>query len=261
MKNTRNSNYKKRDVFMNSTQKYYLRISEILAEVFSSEEKAIEDAAKVIAEANMRKNSIFAFGCNHAGLITLELFYRTGGMVTINPVRAPGMMLDVSPITMSSELERIPGYGTVIFNGLPAKKGDVIIIHSVSGRNAVTVDMAKAASEKGLTVIVVTNMNTAQAVTSRHPSGKKLHDFADILIDNHGDKGDASVALNGIEQKIASTSTVVGAAVLNAVTARACEILLENGVKPPIFMSGNIDGGDAYNKAVIEEYKENIFYM
>jgi len=245
----------------NIINKYYSRITEILEDVFSKEAENMENAAKAIAEANKTKHSIFAFGCNHAGLITLELFYRTGGMVTINPVRAPGMMLDVSPITMSSELERIQGFGTAIFNGLPTKEGDVIIIHSVSGRNAVTIDMAEAAREKGLTVIVVTNMNTAGKVTSRHPSGKMLHDFASILIDNHGDYGDATVSLEGFKQKLASSSTVVGAAILNAVVARASEILIGEGFVPPVFMSGNIDGGDSYNKAVIEKHKENIFYM
>jgi uncharacterized phosphosugar-binding protein len=121
--------------------------------------------------------------------------------------------------------------------------------------------MAKAAREKGLTVIVVTNMNTATTVTSRHSSGKMLHDYASILIDNHGDRGDATLKLDGFEQRIASSSTVVGAAILNAVIARACEMLLAEGIKPPVFMSGNMDGGDAYNKAVIAEHKDNIFYM
>lgn len=246
---------------MNAIQKYYSRINEILTSVFEKESENMEKAAEAIAKANIDKSSVFAFGCNHAGLITLELFYRTGGMVTINPVRAPGMVLDVSPITMSSKMERMDGYGRIIFDGLPAKKGDVIIIHSVSGRNAVTIDMAQAAKEKGLTVIVVTNMNTASSVTSRHSSGKMLHDFADILLDNHGDMGDASVELEGFPQKVASTSTVVGAAILNAVTARASEMLLEKGITPPVFMSGNIDGGDAYNNAVIAEHKDNIFYM
>lgn len=246
---------------MNAIEQYYSRVTEILGEVFTKEKEQIERAAAALANANREKHSIFAFGCNHAGLITLELFYRTGGMVTVNPVRAPGMMLEVSPITMSSEMERIPGYGRILFDSLPAKAGDVIIIHSVSGRNAVTVDMAQAAHEKQLTLIVVTNRNMATVVSSRHPSGAKLHDFADILIDNHGDYGDASVQLAGFEQKIASTSTVVGAAILNAVTARACELLWEQGIQPPVFMSGNVDGGDAYNKAVIAEHQDNIFYM
>ena len=246
---------------MSAIQNYYDRIGEILAEVFDKESDNMEKAAAILAAANEEGRAIFGFGCNHAGLITLELFYRTGGMVTVNPIRAPGMMLELSPPIMTSEMERIGGYGRIILNNEPAKAGDVLIIHSVSGRNAVTIDMAEAARDKGMTVIVVTNMNTATIVTSRHPSGKMLHDFADVLIDNHGDLGDATIQLEGFAQKLASSSTVVGAAILNAVTARASEILWSKGIKPPVFMSGNIDGGDAYNKAVIEEHKDQIFYM
>ena len=246
---------------MNASIQYYRRVTGIMAEVFDKETAAMEEAARVIADANRGGRSVFAFGCNHAGLITLELFYRTGGMVTVNPVRAPGMMLELSPPTMTSEMERMPGYGRIIFGNMKAKAGDVLIIHSVSGRNAVSIDMAQAAREAGLTVIVVTNMNTTTAVTSRHPSGKKLYEFASVLIDNHGDLGDASVELPGFPQKISSTSTVVGAAILNAVTARACELLLESGVTPPVFMSGNIDGGDEHNKKVMAEHADNIFYL
>ncbi|MBR4184908.1 MAG: SIS domain-containing protein [Clostridia bacterium] len=246
---------------MKASQRYFCRVNDILAEVFRDEADAIEEAAQAIAGANRSGNSVFAFGCNHAGLITLELFYRTGGLVTVNPVRAPGMMLELSPPTMTSEMERMPGYGKIIFGNLKTKPGDVIIIHSVSGRNAVTVDMAEAAREAGMTVIVVTNLNTATTVTSRHPSGKKLHDFASILIDNHGDLGDASVEIEGFPQKVASTSTVVGAAILNAVVARVAELLMESGMTPPVFMSGNIDGGDEHNRRVMNEHRDNIFYL
>ena len=246
---------------MKASQRYFCRLNDILAEVFRDEADAIEEAAQAIAGANRSGNSVFAFGCNHAGLITLELFYRTGGLVTVNPVRAPGMMLELSPPTMTSEMERMPGYGKIIFGNLKTKPGDVIIIHSVSGRNAVTVDMAEAAREAGMTVIVITNLNTATTVTSRHPSGKKLHDFASILIDNHGDRGDASVEIEGFPQKVASTSTVVGAAILNAVVARVAELLMESGMTPPVFMSGNIDGGDEHNRRVMNEHRDNIFYL
>ena len=101
---------------MSVIQAYYTRITEILNEVFEKEADRMEEAAKVLAAANEEGHSIFGFGCNHAGLITLELFYRTGGMVTVNPIRAPGMMLELSPPTMTSEMERIPGYGKIILN-------------------------------------------------------------------------------------------------------------------------------------------------
>ena len=143
---------------------YHKHITDILNEVFDKESAAMEEAAAVLAAANKEGRSIFGFGCNHAGLITLELFYRTGGMVTVNPIRAPGMMLELSPPTMTSEMERIPGYGKIILNNEPCKAGDVLIIHSVSGRNAVTIDMAERAREIGMTVIVVTNIDRKSVV-------------------------------------------------------------------------------------------------
>ena len=106
---------------MSTIDKYYLRISEIMGEVFDKEHSAMEKAAQILAEANEKRRSIFGFGCNHAGLITLELFYRSGGMVTINPIRAPGMMLEISPPTMTSEMERMLGYGKIILDNEPAK--------------------------------------------------------------------------------------------------------------------------------------------
>ena len=104
---------------MSIIDQYYTRVSEILAEAFAAERENIEAAAQVLARANEEHRSIFAFGCNHAGLITLELFYRTGGMVTVNPIRAPGMMLEISPITMTSQMERMPDYGRIILEGEP----------------------------------------------------------------------------------------------------------------------------------------------
>lgn len=246
---------------MNCLDGYFGKVQQILNQVLETQKDKMEQSAQIIAKANMDKNSVFAFGCNHAGLLALELFYRTGGMVTINPVRAPGMMLEISPITSSSKMERLTDYGKIIFDGLKTKKGDVIIIHSVSGRNNVTIDMAESAKKAGLKVIVLTSLQMANSVTSRHPSGKMLHDFGDVVIDNCGISGDAVVELEGFDQKVAPTSTAVGAAILNAVVARADQILLENGVTPPVFKSGNVDGGDAFNKKIIEEYKDNIFYM
>jgi uncharacterized phosphosugar-binding protein len=171
------------------------------------------------------------------------------------------MMLEISPPTMTSEMERMAGYGRILFKNLPAKAGDILIMHSVSGRNAVTIDMAEAAREAGLRVIVLTNMTTATSVPSRHPSGKNLYEVCDIVIDNCGVTGDAAIKLEGLEEKIGPTSTTVGTAILNAIVIEAVEQMISDGIVPPVFMSANIDGGDAHNARIFEEYKDNIFYM
>ena len=171
-------------------------------------------------------------------------------------------MLDTEPITHTSAMERLVGYGTELaHNRADFQAGDVLIAHSVSGRNPVTVEVAMAAKDAGATVIAITNLSYSKSVSSRHPSGKRLCDLADIILDNHGEIGDAAVAVNGMEQKVSPTSTVVGATMLNAIVAALVQKLVDGGMAhPPIFYSANLDGGDELNRTLYEEYKESIHY-
>ena len=246
---------------MNVIDRYFSEISRILDDVMTSQREALERAAEAIADATMAHRNVFTFGCSHAGLLSLELFYRTGGLATVNPIRAPGMMLEISPITMTSEMERLPGYGEMILRNTPLAAGDVLLIHSVSGRNAVAIEMAQAARSIGAKVIVLTNLQTSRAVSSRHASGKKLYDFGDIVLDNCGCVGDSSLQLPGLPVKTAPTSTAIGAVLVNAIAARAIERMLEAGFEPPVFLSANLDGGDEHNRRMMDAFHDNIFYM
>ena len=158
-------------------------------------------------------------------------------------------------------MERMDGYGCLLMDMTPIGKDDVIIIHSVSGRNAVSVDAAIRAREKGARVIALTNMETSAAVESRHKSGKKLYEVADLVLDNCGCRGDAALPLPGVPAKMGPTSTVIGAAVLNAIMCRTVELIMAAGQDAPVFMSANTDGGDEYNKNMLKKYADHIFYM
>lgn len=246
---------------MNVIKDYIGNVKGILDTVLETQAQAMEDAARMISDATLQGRNVFAFGCSHAGLVTLELYYRTGGMATINPVRAPGLNLDVDPATMTSQMERLNDYGRLIIDALPLGQGDVIIIHSVSGRNPVTIDAALRAREKGAKVIALTNMKTSTTVTSRHPLGKNLYQAADLVIDNCGERGDASLVIENVPERVAPTSTTIGAAILNAIVAQAVDNIVRAGGVAPVFISGNLDGSDAHNQLIFEKYKEHIFYM
>ena len=246
---------------MNAIKAYYDGITEVMSKAFTTQESALMAGAQLMCEATLNGHNIFSFGCSHAGLLALELYYRTGGMMNINPIRAAGLNLDIDPATMTSQMERMAEYGKIIVDNQPLGEGDVIIIHSVSGRNTVTVDVAMRAREKGAKVIALTNMEMSMAVSSRHPSGKRLCECADVVIDNCGCVGDASVVIEGVPEKVAPTSTAVGAALLNAMVAETVQLIVDKGEIPPIFMSANLDAGDAHNKKMMAQYKEHIFYM
>lgn len=119
-------------------------------------------------------------------------------------------MLNVEPITLTSKLERLEGFGKLMLDSKPTKAGDVLFIHSVSGRNPVAIDLAIAAQAKGMKVISLTNLEYSKGVTSRHSSGKRLFEVSDIIIDNLGEPGDAAVKISSLSQKVAPTSTIAG---------------------------------------------------
>ena len=246
---------------MNAAEAYFDNLFRVLRTALDTQRDAMETAAAWLCEATLGGKNIFAFGCSHAGLLAFELYYRTGGLANINPVRAPGMYLDVDPVTMTSQMERMGEYGKIIADFQPVGAGDVVIVHSVSGRNAVPVDFALRCREKGARVICLTSVETENSVTSRHPSGKRLMDVSDLVIDNCGCVGDGSVSVAGFPEKVAPTSTAVGAAILNAVVARTVELIVEAGGKPPVFRSANVDGGDAYNREMLKAFGDHIFYM
>ena len=118
---------------------------------------------------------IFAFDASHFSLPVQDIVYRAGGLMLINPLYAPGLeALTTRPTTLGSQMEQMPGYGEVLFNNSPLKEGDVLIDVSVSGRNAVPVELARAARENGVFVVGLTSHKYTDAVTSRVPDGTKL---------------------------------------------------------------------------------------
>lgn len=244
------------------TFKYISKIKELIDVIEQEEKENMEKATEIIVQAILNKKAIFSFGASHAGILTEELYYRAGGLVVINPIFARNLMLDTSPITMTSEMERLEGYGTNVANKTNISEGDVVIVHSVSGRNPVSIEMAIESKKKGAKVICITNLSYSKDVSSRHSSGKNLYQVSDIVIDNHGEKGDACVEISGLNQKVSPTSTVAAVTIMNSIIAQATEDLISNGMdKPPIFYSANIDGGDELNKNIFEEYKDVIHYQ
>ena len=141
------------------------------------------------------------------------------------------------------------------------KRGDVIVIISNSGRNGVPVDMAQLCKQNGVTVIALTNIEHSTSSPSRHKSGKRLFELADIVLDNCGCVGDASVYFDDIQRSAAPTSTVTGALILNAVVAQTVEYLLQAGIVPEVYSSSNIDGGDEINEAYIQKYRGEIISL
>jgi uncharacterized phosphosugar-binding protein len=243
-------------------KQYIDHIKYLLDRLNQEEMPIIEQAATLMAEAIIHGHSIFAFGCTHSSLPIQDLVYRAGGLMLINPIYAPALTaMDARPPTLSSSMERISGFADAMLDNTPIQKDDVLIVVSVSGRNHVPIEMAKGAQERGLKVIAVTSRDYSENVTSRHPTGKKMHNFADVILDDKIAKGDAILSIEGVPQKFCPASGVINTALLQTLVAVTIEILVERGYTPPVYRAANIEGGDEWNRKLIEQNKDRIFYL
>ena len=244
-----------------SAHQYFEAAREALDRVAASQMEGIGQAAQMLVDAIRSDHSLFAFGATHSFMVAEELVYRTGGLMLINPIYPHGMNLSVRPMTATSRMERVVGLGAELLAAAPARSGDVLLLASTSGRNAVVIDMALEARRLGIRTIGITALAYSSGVASRHPSGQKLCDLCDLVLDNGAPYGDAAVAVPGVAQKTGPLSSITSLALANALVAETVRRLAEAGQTPPVFMSANLDGGDAFNQRLLAENRHRIHYM
>jgi uncharacterized phosphosugar-binding protein len=185
-----------------------------------------------------------------------EMFYRAGGLGSVNPILEEDLMLHKNA-SRSTELERNPELAINILAKHKLRKGDVFIIASNSGGNALVEAIGNQVKERGLLLIAITSLKHATSPAAR-VHGRKIHELADITIDNLGQVGDATISYPGLEEKTGPTSTVLGTAIVNALVVRSVEIMIENGHKPEIFSSSNTSDGDSRNSELLSVLKERV---
>lgn len=240
---------------------YFDAAIDLLRRVRDEEGAAIEAAGRLIADTVEAGGRIFSFGAGHSSLPAQDTVYRAGGLAVMNLLTVPGVVgVDVRPATLGSALERVDGLAGAVLDTSPLQPGDVLVIISLSGRNALPVEMAMNAQALGLKVIGLTSVAYAEATKSRHTSGSYLKDHCDLVLDSHIPVGDAELTLPGIDAPFAPASTVVTSAIMQAVVATAAGALAERGIEPPLLRSGNVDGGHDWNSRVMDAYADRIFY-
>jgi uncharacterized phosphosugar-binding protein len=236
---------------------YYDVVKEQLEQQFTEEGKNIEQAASYWAESLKKGRVIHVFGCGHSQAFAQEVFYRAGGLVPVNALLIPHLAL-FPKAKLSTLQERVEGFAQGYLELENTDAADTMVIVSISGRNAMVVDMALAAKAKGMKVVALVSRLFADSTTSRHSSGKNLKDVADVVIDIKCISGDAALEIEGVEPKFCGTSTVLGVAVMEAIAAQTVENCVKDGFVPPIFVSSNLDKGDKINAEHLEKYRDLV---
>lgn len=241
---------------------FHERINELIDILYSKEKDSISDASKLIADAISNGGVIHTFGTGHSIGFGMEMSGRPGSLACIHQINTSDFVLK-GLVTLAdfkdqkNIFERRPGIAEKLYDLYNIQKEDAFIIISNSGINGLVIDMAILAKERNHKVVVITSLKHTKAEASRHPSGKKLYELADVVIDNCGPQGDALIEVDGAK-KICSASSITGGFIAQSLTTETCRILDEKGCFIPVYRHNDTEGNVAFNNELKEKYKGRI---
>ena len=203
---------------------------------------------------------IQAFGTGHSEAFAMEIAGRAGGLIPTNKIALRDLVLHGSMAADAlggSSLERNPDVVAELWEISPIHPGDAFVIASNSGVNGSVVGMALLAKENGHDVIAVTSLEHTAQVQPKHPSGLRLSEIADVVIDNLAPYGDATLGMTG-GVSVGSVSSITSAFIAQLLTIGVAEQMNGNGRVPPLYVSANVPGGDEHNHALEKKYEGRI---
>jgi len=241
----------------NKALEYTAAVQTVLQRIVETQMDKIERAAAIIAETIANDGILYTFGTGHSHVIAEDVAYRAGGLAPVDAILEPSLT-GHEKVSQSEYMERVEGMAGVILDYYKISSKDALVVISNSGRNAAPIEMAMGAKARGVPVIAITSLQHSQRTTSRHSSGKKLYQLADVVIDNCCPKGDCLLHLDGLQPTVGAGSGVAGMFIMHSLIVQTIQNLLERGIQPPVFMSGNLDGSDEFNQVLLERYKGRI---
>lgn len=230
---------------------YLDEVCRLLQKMKEKQGPAIVEAARMVGDTIIAGGLVYTFGSGHSQLLSQEVNARAGGLYPVVQIPDP----------MWGRAERVEGFAEVLLKGLPLKAGETIFVISNSGRNPEPIEVAMQVKRMGLHVIAVTSLSHSRKVTSRHSSGRKLHELGDVVLDTGTPAGDAALKFKGMKDRAGAVSTVLGAALMNAVMVEAIQYMLDRGFDPPVLNSANLDGSDEHNAKVMARYAGQVSSM
>jgi uncharacterized phosphosugar-binding protein len=220
----------------------------------------LDPAVQIMAASLQAGGVLQAFGTGHSQAFAMEIAGRAGGFIPTHAIRLEDLvLLGKRPVTAigTAEFERDFTVADELYELYQIEPADAFLIASNSGANGSTVGLALRAKREGHQVIAVTSLLHSQAVVSKHPSGQRLFEVADVVIDNLAPFGDAVIeSPDGIAT--GAVSSITAAYIAQLLTLATGQRLRRAGIVPPIYLSANIPGGDEHNNALEERFGRRV---
>lgn len=248
---------------------YFTTINRVLADVQRTQLGAVEDAAQLCADAIADDHLVHTFGSGHSRIIVEEVWPRYGSFPGFHPIVELSLTSYHSVAGANGQrqamfLENVPGLAAQIARNFVFRPGDVLLAVSSGGTSVVTVEFAECLRAQGVKVIAITSMAHSQISTAKAPSGKRLFEVADVVLDTCTPVGDAAVDVPRWRGPVGPTTTIAGAALANALKVRIAELLSDRGVVLPVLASPLIVGAEesaADFEAGYDEHRRRVAHL
>lgn len=234
---------------------YLDKIKLLIDKLSSGQKDQLVNASKLVADVIKNDGIVHTLGTGHSQMIGMEMFGRASNIGNVNAIM-DDLVLLANGARRSAEIEQVSGLAEILWRNYRFDKSDLILIISNSGRNAMPIEMAIKAKQEGLNVIAITSLEQSKKYQSRHSSGKKLYQLADLVIDNCVPSGDGVLKKSG--KLYGPASSVLGIIIVNIISTEAIKINMARGVDVPIFKSQNIDQTDNSNNLIYEKFESRI---
>lgn len=230
---------------------YLNEIVNALNRIETEEAQKLAQAAQMVADTICNDGLIYTFGCGHSHLPGLDAFYRAGGLANVSPMLDTDLMLH-NGAAKSSRMEKMSGIAAEVFRRYTLTEKDMLFVFSASGKNQVPVEMAQAAAQAGIRTVGISS-------SAYYEKGGKLHQFVNVAIDCKVPYGDACIPVG--EVAMGGLSTATNCFILNSCLIEGAKLALAAGKKPPIYLSGNIEGGRDHNVILEEMYLGRVKHL
>ena len=242
-----------------SAEGYLSVVTETMTRVATEQRDAVRQAADLITATLRADGVIHAFGTGHSEALAMEIAGRAGGLVPTNRIALRDVVLyGGEPASiLGPTLERDPAAVKRLYELAPVAPQDIFVVASNSGVNGSIVEFALLVKERGHRLIAITSRDHSARVDSRHPSGRKLAELADVVLDNGAPYGDATLPLPG-GGAVGAVSSITAALLAQQIVVEVVARLVDAGETPPVYLSANIPAGDAHNNALEARYAGRI---
>jgi len=229
-------------------------IKDLLDVLYDSQKENLEAMAQSMKDCIKAGGVVHVFGSGHSVGLGIDIKNRVGALVPIHIMEMSDFVTKGGVpveefLDHKNIFERKPGVASKLYDLYDIKPQDIFIVISNSGINGIVIDIADLAKKNGHKVIIITSMKHTLAEEPRHPSGKKLYEFGDIVIDNCGPHGDALIETDGVA-KVCSVSSICNNCIAQAVAARTIELLKEDNCELPV-----LNGDQQHDEALIRKYE------